>query len=67
MSQVPALFKSKTSTSDTVSIKLIKPKIAYMFENDFERSSGPVFENEKTAMECAGKGVKIIKVTIGQA
>jgi hypothetical protein len=67
MSQVPALLRSKTTASDTISIQLIRPKVAYMFEEDFERGSGPVFEDEDTAKECAGEGIKVVKVNITKA
>ena len=67
MSQVPALFKSKTSASDQISLKLIKPKICYMFEHDFENGSGPIFESEKIAKECAGENMKVIKISVNRA
>lgn len=67
MSQVPALLRSKTNASDEISVVLIRPKTCYMFEHDFERGSGPLFESEKIAKECADENFVVIKVSINRA
>ena len=65
--QVPALFRSKASASDQISIVINRAKICYMFESDFEQGSGPLFESEKVAKECVPEGTKIVKVSVNLA
>lgn len=65
--QVPALFKSKASASDQISIVINRAKICYMFEHDYEQGSGPLFESEKVAKECAAENTKIVKVSVSLA
>lgn len=60
--QVPALLRSKVESTDHITIVKISPKTAYMFEQDYERGSGPLFETEREARACGE--FNIIKVML---
>lgn len=63
--QVPALLRSKVESTDHITIVKISPKIAYMFEHDYERGSGPLFESEHEARVCGE--FNIVKVTLNRS